>query len=817
MTIRRKFLLKVVPIVLIPLILFWVAFQFAILGVVKDTETLESNIVELASLSENTQKEALQRLEMAMKEAYSFALSNIGANMDGQLDSIEKSLLLSSVRDDVARFLEDPVNEESRVEVSEYFEDLIETHGLAECRLIANYGRPVLSLSSREGATSGVEVVPTSLMRTRRETLAEPWFLKALNTDSGTSWDVFEHLVHGGESSSTVVSGAIAIQPSESERVLGYLQLVLPIEKLAEMIRGPAALTSSVRLVDENHIVRWRNADEEVQTFTGEDLFISQSVRGGIINAEVTIPRSVLNANLTPYERLSTAMEKNVTRIQEHGSDLHRTINKVSVLMFITKLLLVLVATVLVWILLSRIASRIEVLSRAASRIRDGNLDTPLPVYSKGDELDSLGRGIESMRLRIKSQIAVLDKKVEERTNELAHINRKLQLEIKERSKAEAEAMDANSAKSEFLATMSHEIRTPLNGILGGMNLLSQSAVDDEQRTLCEIISNSAKSLNTLVNDILDLAKIEARKLEFTSERFDLSRVLKEVCDTFQFKAHEKGIELLLEDRLQDTLLREGDPNRLKQIVYNLVGNAVKFTETGSVTVQVECRDNDPDLVRIKVVDTGIGMSPEQRDSIFQPFTQADGTINQKYGGTGLGLAISGRLAEQMNGKITVESVPSEGSTFTVEIALPISIGALESKPLVGSHSKMGKLAGSILVAEDNEVNRLIVNKVLSEAGFTVSTVSNGRECLEAVERERFDLILMDCAMPEMDGCSAARAIRSSGIKTDGVAIMGITAHATSQQKRRCEESGMNDVLFKPVDSSILVESCRRLMASDCA
>lgn len=816
MKIKRKFLLTVVPIVLAPLFLFWATFRLAILPALEDTKLLKLNTVELTSLSATTQKEARERFELAMEEAYSFALANIGANIDGKLDSIEKSLLLSAQRSDLQTLLEDPESKAKRHSVIEYFRDLVGTHGLMKCSLVDESGRSVLSLIETEESGGAIAVIHKRAMRSRQDILAEPWFLKALKSRSDTSWLALADRSLAGTLERAAVSGVVPIASLLSDtEVIGYLQILLPVERLAEVIHGPDALTSSIRLVNEQGVVCWKSEGATRYEPSEGDLFISQSIREGALRAEVSIPYALVSANLAPFESLSAAMDRNVERIEKHNNHLQETIGSLSVVIIAAKLVLVVVAIVSVWLLLSRIASRIGILNTAALRIHDGNLNTPIAVRSKGDELDSLGRGVEEMRLRIKHQIAVLDKRVEERTAELAAANLQLEREILERARAEAEARDANNAKSEFLATMSHEIRTPLNGIIGGIDLMFQSDLNQEQKALCEIVSNSTKTLNGLVSDILDLAKIEARKTELAIERIDVASISREVCDTFRFNAKGKNVELNVEDSLNDSVLREGDPNRVRQIVFNLVGNAVKFTKEGHVSVRLSAVSADPEFICIKVKDTGIGMTAEQAEKIFDPFTQASDSINGQYGGTGLGLAISSRLAEQMDGRISVESEQGVGSAFTLLLRLPLAVNAyLKDSDLLemGERNEL-KAIGSVLLAEDNEGNRFIMETVLSKAGFVVSSVGDGQQCVKAFEQNNYDLVLMDCAMPLMDGCAATRSIREHETDGESTAIIGITAHATSVQQQRCREAGMDDVLFKPIDSEILVESCRRLVS----
>ncbi|MCH6255083.1 ATP-binding protein [Puniceicoccaceae bacterium K14] len=783
---------------------------------------MESSIGGLAELSETTQREARDRFELAMKEAYSFALANVGANIDGKLDSVEKSLLLSAQRKDLPILLQKEDTREEREGIDQYFRDLIETHSLASVALVDDSGLTLIRMDKPELSEGPIERKIGYGRSERRKTLLEPWFIKALGSELGeTSWQAYSMSETELAQSRSVIAGTIPIPNStEKTKTVGYLQFSLPVEGLAEVIHGPDELTSAIRLVDESGVVRWLSEGAEQVNAETRALFISQTIREGALIAEVSIPQEMVNANLAPFNMLSAAMDEDVARIREQTEDLRLAMGNMSIVMLLVKIALLAIAVTLVWMLLSRIASRIELLNKGTMRIQEGNLDIPVILGDrdeKGDELDSLGVVVEEMRLRIKASITKLDKQVEERTAELASTNRMLEKEIVERRKAEEQASAANSAKSEFLATMSHEIRTPLNGIFGGISLISKSELNNEQETLCGIVMNSTKTLNALVDDILDLAKIEARRVELSVERFDVANTVREVCDTLLFKANEKNVELSVENELEDLLLREGDPTRVSQIIYNLVGNAVKFTNKGKISVRLSTSYTDPDFVNIQIEDTGIGMSEEQVKGIFDPFTQADSTINGRFGGTGLGLAICSRLAEQMDGKIEVESKVGEGSTFS--LVLKLQREGIQSSSAADEKDDdleiVEQFGGRILLAEDNSSNRLVMSKVLSQAGFTVSAARNGKECVEAYDSDKYDLILLDCAMPVMDGYTAAQSIRSMASGGDSIPILGITAHATSDQQKRCEAAGMNEVLFKPLDGAVLVESCRKLV-SEC-
>ncbi len=384
--------------------------------------------------------------------------------------------------------------------------------------------------------------------------------------------------------------------------------------------------------------------------------------------------------------------------------------------------------------------------------------------------------------------------------------------ELKE---SRAIALRANQAKSDFLRNMSHEIRTPMNGVLGMVQLLLSTPLSADQQQYVEIAQSSGRTLLALIDDILDLSKIEAGKLAVESLEFDLHHSLTEIIDVWRLQAKTKG--LAFHAQLASDIPRKvrGDPHRLRQILNNLAANAIKFTESGEVRLTVELLKLDPEhvTVRFAVTDTGIGILPEQAAALFSPFVQADVSTTRNYGGTGLGLAICKQLAEMMGGTVGVVSEPAQGSTFWFRIvfgtarraqqkgnAISPDNGPTNTKPAHGS----AKAALRILVAEDNPVNRLVLCKQLKKLGYDAEIVMTGLEAVDAIARKTYDVVLMDCEMPVMDGYEATRRIRQASLVR--VPIIAVTAHAMSGDRERCLTAGMDDFLSKPIDMRLLAE-----------
>ena len=465
------------------------------------------------------------------------------------------------------------------------------------------------------------------------------------------------------------------------------------------------------------------------------------------------------------------------------------------------------IAAALSLITMRLLVKPLETLEQGLLAVSRGQL-RPIRYRKSGDEVEFLAQSFNQM-------IEMLGKQ----RQEIEQHQELLEQRIKQRTEALEESMQhalaASRAKSEFLANMSHELRTPMNGFLGMIELVIDSSLTAEQREQLETAQRSALSLLQLLNDILDLSKIESGRMVLEQIPFNLRLLVKDCVRSHTSKAMQKGVRLVMEVAPEMASQFVGDPLRVRQILHNLLSNAVKFTSVGQVTISIRAGAADRDGVLeliLTVADTGMGIAEEKLPLIFEKFTQADGSITRRFGGTGLGLAITRKLAEIHGGSVTVSSELEVGSVFRVTLKLRPADNAAVAEPDAPAH-QLVLAKGRILVVEDNLVNQKVIQGLLKKRGYTTAVANDGAQALAVLENTSFDLVLMDIQMPVLDGLETTRRIRATD-RWKELPVVAMTAHAMSGDRDRCLEAGMDDYLTKPINSRELYATLQKYLAN---
>src|SRR5690554_6383300 len=592
------------------------------------------------------------------------------------------------------------------------------------------------------------------------------------------------------------IRALIEISNSPASQIAYNIDVRLAEELLDGLLRHPA--TIDARIVDsDGQTMSAASQSSTVSRYRWiSDLLFGSS---SVFSAELRVPQ----LQDLPLGHLVVTIDT-----WHYGWQfLQRAVNTFVIGLFKSLVLSIALLGIFYFVLTRPMLNVIEALSRVRASTPE-KVRLPIPANHRFDEIGTMvgiiNQHLEHMegsvaQLRaaesaMKNYSSQLEQEVEDRTREISEKNQALQQGNRALVRAKEDAVRRARARANFLASMSHEIRTPLNGVLGMLGLALESEQDPGQRNRIDIALKAGENLLGLLNDILDISKVEAGKLSLETIPFSMRELIDECTTLHRQQAEGKQIQLISET---DPDLPEhflGDPTRTRQILNNLLSNAIKFTDEGTVKIRTSWSGGS---LRIEVIDTGIGMSEQGLKSIFSPFSQADTGTTRLYGGTGLGLTLCRQLVEHMHGRILVDSSKGAGTHFTV--ILPLAVAEADTRPQAPEAitEQASDRPLSILLVEDNRVNQLVASGLLKKLGHRVDLAENGERALAALESRRYDIILMDCQMPVMDGFEATRAIRQNPEWAD-LPVIAVTANALQGDREHCLASGMSDYVTKP-------------------
>ncbi|MEZ6048602.1 MAG: ATP-binding protein [Planctomycetaceae bacterium] len=575
-----------------------------------------------------------------------------------------------------------------------------------------------------------------------------------------------------------------------------------------------------------NQLLQQNRTDQELMTGLEKALAATQGYEDALIQmvqatrGYLHLVNVVLAGESEEFRRLASELRSRQSQyVEELALVMKNDSQNFQMLSNIFSIITIVLGGVAAWMIKRDIVPPLNAITKTFENLTHGHLCNSIPALERHDELGSLAEAAHIFKERAAETERLL-KVAESSQDELNRLNQQLEEQTVQEKLMSEKAHAATVAKSEFLANMSHEIRTPMTAILGFNEILLNSLTNPDNIEAAKVIQRNGDYLLTLINDILDLSKIEAGKLQVESIECEPEELIADVVSLMKVRTDAKNLKLALQFEGEIPKYIQSDPTRIRQILINIVGNAIKFTEAGSVTIMTRLLDQkgESPLLEFSVIDTGIGIEQKSLENIFKPFTQADGSTTRKFGGTGLGLAICKRLVELLGGTFAVESEVGKGSVFRFSVAT----GNLENVQFIKEHvtarpaperaksseQKQNSLEGvNVLLVEDGPDNQRLISFILSKAGATVTVAENGKLACDQVlgaqmTEEPFDVILMDMQMPVMDGYTAAAKLRELGNEDP---IIALTAHAMNHDRQKCLDAGCDDYTMKPINRTELV------------
>lgn len=845
MSITTRLLLFIIPLMLGALCAIGGFSLYQLLGFQSDLQKINDGAGRIVKSADIAKRETALAISAEINESLNLYFGSLINIFEERIHGFERVMGTVVHNSSVVTYVNGDRYIQSRLQENlvAYFSELVEEQDLSEASLITLAGKELLRaqfLWAPPGKSRILDGVPLPNV-TSDESQAD-WFQ---SIDLGNQMRVSRYF-YFDENFNELQPTAVLSLTKKLEyagfqyiaghgKLQGFLRFVIPLEGMLPEIFAPdSGFEHKIFLLDANNVVLLTNdkrvkLGEVYKVEAEKNRLFKQHVFGdGLLKLYLVLPDGYLENSMTSVMALSEAIDSETKGLERFSKSTEASIQVTAQILLAGSVVILMLVVAALFLVSTHLAKPLKWLSATTVKIGDGDLELAAKVPMKAThEIISLAAGVDQMREHLRDHIYTLDQKVQDKTDELSAYTQRLEQEVEVRRAAEVAAQDASRAKSEFLATMSHEIRTPMNGVIGMVEQLMQSELSQDQHEMADIIRLSGNHLLVIINDILDFSKIDAGKMSLEQVEVDIVKVLTGVVKLLGSEAERKGIALNLDLHPDVPTLLQGDPVRINQILINLVGNAVKFTAAGTVTLAARfsaasgfSAKNSGDVsergktssgcVIFEVRDTGVGIPQDCLDHLFDPFSQVDSSTTRRFGGTGLGLSISYRLVTLMAGTLKVKSTPSEGSVFTVTLPFIPPFVAEAPKP----HESAGDVESGrqaraglrVLVAEDNPINQKIAGRILISLGITVEFVDDGVEAVKRVSDGEYDLVFMDCQMPVLDGYEATIRIRELERlhNRKPIPIIAMTANALPEDKALCLEVGMDEFVSKPIRRATL-------------